>query len=268
MQNVVKQAYQAEVLLRKIQLQTVGTRYPHKDQFVLTAENIERHPENDLFSYTHRIDVVVKCENRIEAIKLNQAIKEYFAKDLMLPLEVGVFQKPFTKDNQKARKYFAHAMISAKDLLAQLPTLEKKKELKYSVGATPVESNTIVNGFDLTYAINAFTMEKTVYTIEDAKKQKREIEKDIYKLSLCTSSIFQDEDDEMSEELVNFEISCDTESEIIELATLFKKHIHNGIVFTCKGAFPRSQKDFYSIPLLKRGSELIEQFVKSEQKAS
>lgn len=105
--HFLKQAYQAEVLLRKPQIHSVGTRYPHKDHVVITTENIERSSKNPLFSIISLIDVVVKCENRTEAVKLNMALKEYFAKGMMLPLNVGVFQKPYTKQNERAMKYYA-----------------------------------------------------------------------------------------------------------------------------------------------------------------
>ena len=88
--HFIQQAYQAKVLLRKVQIHSVGTRYPFKDQVVLTTQNIERNATNAIYSSTHLIDVVVKCENRIEAIKLNQAIKEYLAKDMMLPLDANL----------------------------------------------------------------------------------------------------------------------------------------------------------------------------------
>jgi len=266
--QVLKQAYQAECLIRKSQLHTVGTRFPHKDHLVITAENIERQNDNDIFTNSYRIDVVVKCENRIEAIKLNQALKEYFSKDMMLPLHVGVFQKPFLKEGQKARKYFSNAFLSAKELLALLPKYEADKALKYVVGASPVESNVISNGFDLTYSIVDFTIDNVVYTIEDAKRQKRELNADIYKLVLSTSSVFEDDEGNQLDELIDFEIACDSESEIEELAHLIQKNKQNGVVFTCKGRFPRAQKDFFSIPLTKRASELIQSFAKPEKKAS
>jgi len=63
MQNVtyphfIQQAYQAKVLLRKVQIHSVGSRYPFKDQVVLTTQNIERNEANTIYSYTHLIDVV------------------------------------------------------------------------------------------------------------------------------------------------------------------------------------------------------------------
>lgn len=257
MQNVSKSAYQAEVLLRKIQLHTVGTRYPFKDQIVLTAENTMRHSDGDLFTYTHRIDVVVKCENRIEAIKLNQALKDYFSKDLMLPLNVGVFQKPFTKDNQKARKYFSYANVTAKELLEALPKLEKDKSLKYVLGASPVESNLLTNGFDLDYSLTDYTFEHTFFTLEDAKEMDIKLTKPIYKLTLYTSSIIQIDEDSLQEELINFEINGESESEVIALAKRLSELQKNGIAFTCKGAFPRQERDFYRVTLSKSVGELL-----------
>jgi len=171
--HFIQQAYQADVLLRKVLMSSVGSRYPHKDHVVITAENTYRHSENPLFSYSQRIDVVVHCENRIEAVKLNLALREYLAKDMMLPFHVGVFQKPFTKEGQKARKYFAYANIGAKELLESLPKLEKDKSLKFALGASPIESNVLVNGFDLTYTISDYDLEHTIFTIEDAKKAKK-----------------------------------------------------------------------------------------------
>lgn len=260
--QVLKQAYQAECLIRKSQLHTVGTRFPFKDHVVITAENIERQNDNDIFTNSYRIDVVVKCENNIEAKKLNVALRDYFAKDMMLPLHVGVFQKPFLKEGQKARKYFSYSSISAKELLALLPKYEADKALKYVVGASPVESNVISNGFDLTYSIVDYTMDSRVFTLEDAKKSRIEIKSDIYKLVLSTSSIFEDEEGNQLDELIDFEIACDSESEIEELALLIQKNKQNGVVFTCKGRFPTAQKDFFAVPLAKRASELIQSFSK------
>jgi len=147
-------------------MSSVGTRYPHKDQVEITVENTYQHSTNALYSFSHRIDVVVKCENRVEAVKLNTAIREYLVKNLMLPLHVGVFQKPITKDNQKVRKYFAYANINAKELLETLPKLEKDKSLKFVLGASPIESNVLANGFDL---------EHTFMSVEDAKKNKIDV---------------------------------------------------------------------------------------------
>ncbi len=156
--HYIQQAYQAKVLLRKIQIHSVGTRYPFKDQLVITTQNIECNPNNPIFSITHLIDVVVKCENRTEAVKLNNVLKEYLAKDKMLPLDIGVFQKPYTKENQSAQKYYAFSNSSAKELLELLPKYQDDKSLNYVVGATPVESNYIFNGFDLTYTLTNYTM--------------------------------------------------------------------------------------------------------------
>lgn len=271
MQNALTQAYQADVLIRKSLTCTVGTRYPFKDQVVLTCENIERQAD-DIFSYTHVIEVVVKCENHKEAGSLNLALREYLAKDMMLPLSVGVFQKPFTKENQKSRRYFAFANITPKDLMLELPKFEKDKSLKYALGASPIESNVVVNGFDLTYSVTKFSLDKTVYTIEDAKQQKREIKEDIYKLILATTSSFEYEDGSQAVELINFEIACESESQIIELAKVLQRNQNNGVIFTCKGKFPRAQKDYFVIPLSKKASDLLielntQPVVKSEPKA-
>jgi len=264
MQNVIKQAYQADVLLRKVQLHTVGSRYPFKDQVVITAENTMRHPENDLFTYSHRIDVVIKCENRTEAVKLNIAIKDYLSKDMMLPLHVGVFQKPYTKDNQKARKYFAYTTISSKELLASLPELQKNKDLKYALGASPIESNMLANGFDLTYAMTNYTLEHTF--LDDEKARELGINSSIYRLTLYTSSIIQLDDETMEEELINFEINGESESEVIALAQHLTKLQNNGVVFTCKGAFPKHERDFYRVKLDKSAGDLLKQFSKPEPK--
>ena len=255
--HFIQQAYQADVLIRKVLMSSVGSRYPHKDHVVITAENTYRHSENPLFSYSQRIDVVVHCENRIEAVKLNLALREYLAKDMMLPLSVGVFQKPFTKEGQKARKYFAYSNVNAKELLESLPKLEKDKSLKFSLGASPIESNVLVNGFDLTYTISDYDLEHTIFTIEDAKKQKREIAKDIYKLTLYTSTIFEVDADTVEEILINFEINGESASELDTLATKLTEMQNNGLVFTCKGQFPRAERDFYRVTLSKTASELI-----------
>ena len=257
--HFVQQAYQADVLLRRVLMCTVGSRYPHKDQVVITAENTYQHSENPLFTYSQRIDVVVKCENRIEAVKFNQALREYYTKDMMLPFHVGVFQKPFTKEGQKARKYFAYSNINAKELLEILPKLEKDKSLKFALGSSPVESNVLVNGFDLTYSISDFDLEHTIFTIEDAKKQKRELAKDIYKITLYTSTIFEVDDDTVDEVLINFEINGESASELDILANKLTELKNNGIVFTCKGQFPRAERDFYRVSLSKTAGELIAQ---------
>ncbi|AHJ12431.1 hypothetical protein [Sulfurospirillum multivorans] len=257
--HFVQQAYQADVLLRRVLLSSVGTRYPHKDQVVITAENTYQHPTNAIYSFSHRIDVVVKCENRIEAVKLNQAIREYLSKDMMLPLHVGVFQKPFTKDNQKARKYFAYSNTNAKELLETLPKLEKDKSLKFVLGSSPIESNVLANGFDLTYSISDFDLEHTIFTIEDAKKSKTEITKDIYKVTLYTSTIFEVDADTIEEVLINFEINGESASELDILANKLTELKNNGIVFTCKGQFPRAERDFYRVSLSKTAGELIAQ---------
>lgn len=262
MQNVTQQAYQAEVLLRKVQIVTVGTRNPFKDQVVLTTENILRHADNPLFTYSHRIDVVIKCENKLEAIKINKEIKEYFAKDMMLPLHVGVFQKPWTnqKEKQKSRKYYAFATINSKDVIAHLKECEKNKSNKYVLGASPVESNMLTNGFDLTYMIANFQMEHTFLTEIEGKL----LDKPIYRLSLSTVSIIENfeegKEDEATqeEELVLFQISGDSESEINSLAEkIAKLQFDKKEIFTCKGGFPKHEKDFYVVRLAKTASELL-----------
>ncbi|MBN1839674.1 MAG: hypothetical protein JW802_06490 [Campylobacterales bacterium] len=255
--HFIQQAYQADVIIRKVLMCSVGSRSPYKDQLVLTAENTMRHPENDLYTYSQRIDVVVKCENRIEAVKLNKALREYLAKDMMLPLNVGVFQKPFTKDNQKSRKYYAFANIGAKELLESLPKLEKDKTHKFVIGSSPVESNVLVNGFDLTYSVSDFDLEHTFMTIDDAKKNKIDLQRDIYKLTLYTSTLFEVDEDTINEVLINFEINGESESEINTLAEKLTQLQNNGIVFTCKGQFPRAERDFYRVSLSKTASELI-----------
>lgn len=178
--HFVQQAYQADVLLRRVLISSVGTRYPHKDQVEITVENTYQHSTNALYSFSHRIDVVVKCENRVEAVKLNTAIREYLVKNLMLPLHVGVFQKPFTKDTKKPVST-SLTPISTLKSLETLPKLEKDKSLKFVLGASPIESNVLANGFDL---------EHTFMSVKDAKKNKIDLQKDIYKLSLYTSTTF------------------------------------------------------------------------------
>lgn len=255
--HYLKQAYQAEVLLRKPQIHSVGSRYPHKDHVVITTENIERSPSNPLFSIISLIDVVVKCENRIEAIKLNNALKEYFAKNMMLPLRVGVFQKPYTKDRERAQKHYAFANISAKELLEELPKLEKNQDLKFVVGASPVESNYILNGFDLTYSLTEYTMQGSFMTLEQMKELNKNAERPSYKLKLCTTSFFEVNEDTSLDESVNFEISGESQSEIETLAEKIVKLKDNGIAFTCKGKFPQSQKDYYTVAITKKAGDLI-----------
>jgi len=265
MQTVLKQAYQAEVLLHKVHMITVGTRWPHKDHVVLTTENTYQHPDYELFTYTQRIDVVIPCENRLEAIKLNKALKEYLVvNEMMLPLHVGVFQKPYLKDNQKARKYYAYAIDNAKTFLNLLPELQKNKQNKYVVGATPVESNVIVNGFDLTYQIEDYRME---HFFMEKDFDDKPLDKPFYRLSLYTSSIFENEDIKskdkelvQTEELLIFHIKGDSESEIIALGTALAKQLREKKqVFTCKGAFPKKENDFYAVSLGKSASELLKQ---------
>lgn len=254
MQNVLKHAYQADVLLRKVLTHTVGSRFPFKDHVVLTAENSEPNAENPIFTSKQCIEVVIPCENRVEALKLNVALKEYLSKNLMLPLSVGVFQKPYLKDGQKAVKHFSFTNINAKTLLAELPKLEKEPKSKFVADGS--------NGFSLTYTITDFTFDKTAFTVEDAKKTNKNstLDKDIFKLKLSTTSAFEFEDGSQSVEIVEFEIACDSENEIDTLAKLMYDNQKNGVVFTCKGKFPVAQKDFYVIKLSKTGAELITQF--------
>lgn len=64
----------ADVLIRKSLLSTAGTRYPHKDQLVITAENTYKHPTNPLYTYSQRIDVVVKCEKPYRSGKAQSSV--------------------------------------------------------------------------------------------------------------------------------------------------------------------------------------------------
>ena len=257
--HFIQQAYQAKVLLRKIQIHSVGTRFPFKDQVVLTTQNIERNANNPLFSSTHLIDVVIKCENRIEAIKLNQELKTYLAKEMMLPLDIGVFQKPYTKENQSAQKYFAYSNINAKELLELLPKYLSDNALKYVLGASPVESNYLFNGFDLTYSLTNYTMEGSFLTLEQMKDFNKNATAPSYKLKLKTTSFVEMDADTQVDESVNFEISGESESEVNTLAEKIVQLQNNGIAFTCKGRFPRAQKDFFSVPLSKSASDLIKE---------
>jgi hypothetical protein len=245
---------------------TVGTRYPHKDQIVLTTENTYQHPEYEFSTYTQRIDVVIPSENRIEAMKTVKALKEYLIQnEMMLPLHVGVFQKPFLKDGQKARKHYAYTIDDEKTILNLLPELQKNKQNKYVVGATPVESNTIVNGFDLTYQIEDYRME---HLFMEKDFDGKPLETPYFRLSLYTSSIFENEDPKtkeitQSEELLVFHIKGDSESELIALAKkLQHQQQEKKTIFTCKGAFPKAERDFYSVNLSKSASELLESFNK------
>jgi hypothetical protein len=264
MQNVtyphfIQQAYLAKVLLRKVQIHSVGSRYPFKDQFVITTQNIERNSENALYSQTYLIDVVVKCENRLEAIKLNQAVKDYLSKDMMLLLDIGVFQKPYTKDNQTAQKYYAFSNISAKELLELLPKLQSDASLKYVVGASPIESNYIFNGFDLTYSLTNYVMDFTFRTLEQMKELNKDAKSPIYKLKLKTTSFIEIDENTQNDESVNFEISGESESEVNTLAEKIMQLQNNGITFTCKGRFPRAQKDFFTVPLSRSATDLIKE---------
>ena len=266
MQKVIKQGYQAEVLLRKVHMVTVGTRYPHKDQVVLTTENTYQHPDYEFSTYTQRIDVVIPSENRIEAMKTVKALKEYLQQhEMMLPLHVGVFQKPYLKDNQKARKHYAYTIDDSKTILNLLPELQKNKQNKFVVGATPVESNVIVNGFDLTYQVQDFRME---HLFMEKDFDGKPLDTPYYRLSLYTSSIFENEDPKdkeitQSEELLVFHIKGDSESELIALAKkLQHQQQEKKTIFTCKGAFPKAERDFYAVNLSKSASELLESFNK------
>ncbi len=260
MQKIIKQAYQAEVLLRKVQVLTIGSRFPYKDQVVLTTENTYQHPDFDLFTYTQRVDVIIPCENRNEATKLYIALKKYFNEDeMMLPLNVGVFQKPWTAQNQKSRKHYAYSIDNAKTLLNLIPELLKDKSLKYQVGHTNVESNFIENGFDLTYHIQDFSMEH-LFMVEDFDG--KPLDEPFYRLSLYTTSIFENEDPKtkditQSEEIVVFHIKGDSESEIIELAKIFYNLRRNNEIITDRGSFPKPEKDFYSVNLSKSANDFI-----------
>lgn len=257
--HFIQQAYQAKVLLRKVQIHSVGSRYPFKDQVILTTQNIERNVNNPLFSATHLIDVVIRCENRIEAIKLNQELKNYLTKEMMLPLDIGVFQKPYTKDNQSAQKYFAYSNINAKELLDSLPKYEKEGALKYVLGASPVESNYLFNGFDLTYTLTNYTMDGSFLSLEQMKEFNKNATSASYKLKLKTTSFIELDEDTQHDESVNFEISGESESEVNTLAEKIMQLQNNGIAFTCKGRFPRAQKDFFSVPLSKSAGDLIKE---------
>jgi len=262
--QVLKQAYQAEVLLREVQLVTVGTRYPFKDQVIITSENIYRHPDNDFFTYAQRIDVVIPAENRIEAVKLSLALREYFKKEKMLPLNVGVFQKPYLRDNQKARKYFSYSIDNAKSILSLLPEYQKDKKYDYAPGATQVESNIITNGYDLTYQIQNFTME---HLFMDTDFEGRPLDKPFYRLSLYTTSIFEKEDPKTkelleNEEIVLFHIKGDSESEILALAKKMNELQVKKQIINVKGSFPRPEKDYYSVNLSKSASSLLEKLNK------
>ncbi|MDX1809704.1 MAG: hypothetical protein R3331_09210 [Sulfurospirillaceae bacterium] len=269
MQNIIKQAYQAEVLIRKVEMCTVGTRYPFKDQVVITCENTYQVPDFDFFTYSQRIDICVLCENRIEALKLSRSLNDYFKQEYMLPLHVGVFQKPFTKDNQKSRKHFAYATVSAKDLLSYLPELLKDKKNAYVAGATNVESSSLFNGFDLTYQIADYRMEH-FFMEEDFDG--KPLDTPFYRLSLYTSTIIENIDDKtqdvtQNEELLVFEIMGESKSEIISLAQKLNQQLkEKKDIFTCKGAFPRLERDFYRVKLDKSASQLLELFNKTDIK--
>lgn len=255
--HFLKQAYQAEVLLRKPQIHSVGSRFPFKDHVVITAENIERSSNNPLYSITSLIDVVIKCENRIEAVKLNMALKEYFSKGMMLPLHVGVFQKPYLKEKQSAQKYYAFANINAKELLEELPKLEKNKDLKYVLGASPIESNYILNSFDLTYTLTDYTMQGSILSLEQMKEINKNATKPSYKLKLRTTSFFEVDEETALDESVNFEVSGESESEIELLAEKINTLKNNGVALVCSGKFPQAQKDYYTVAITKKAGDLI-----------
>jgi len=265
MQKAVKQAYQAEVLLRSTQMITVGTRYPFKDQVVITTENTYRHSERELFTYSHRIDIGIPCENKLEAMKLHKALREHFQdKKMMLPIHVGVFQKPRTYNNQKARKHQAHATIKGADLLLALPEFQKDKTLAHSIGSSPVESNVLVNGFDLTYMISEFTME---HLIMEEDFDGKPLDTPFYRLDLYTSSVFEDEDGLSNEELIVFSINGTSESEIMLLGEKIAKLQHDKKeILTCKGAFPREQRDYFQIRLADNAETFIKRLTPEQTK--
>ncbi|MBN2832427.1 MAG: hypothetical protein JXK50_07130, partial [Campylobacterales bacterium] len=68
---------------------------------------------------------------------------------------------------------------------------------------------------------------------------------------------FEVDEDTINEVLINFEINGESESEINTLAEKLTQLQNNGIVFTCKGQFPRAERDFYRVSLSKTASELI-----------
>jgi len=269
MQNILKQAYQAEVLIRECLISSVGTKYPFKDQVVITTENTYQVPDMEMFTYTHRIDICVKCENRLEAFKLDKDLKDYFKSDKMLPLHVGVFQKPYTKEGQKSRKHYAFSTISAKDLITALPEFKKDKKYDYAPGQTNVETLTLTNGFDLKYMIVDYTMEHLF--LEEINGQK--LDNPFYKLKLYTSSIIEDIDDKTQEsttkeELIIFEINGNSKTEILDLAKkLYELKKDKKGVFTCKGNFPKLERDFYTVRLDKNASQLFDLFAKTSKKA-
>ena len=92
------------------------------------------------------------------------------------------------------------------------------------------------------------------------------LETPFYRLSLYTSSIFENEDIKTketteSEELLVFHIKGDSESEIISLGTALAKQLREKKqAFTCKGSFPKKENDFYTVNLGKSASELLKQF--------
>lgn len=255
--HFIQQAYQAEVLLRKIKIHSVGSRYPHKDHLVITTQNIEKSPSNPLFSTTSLIDVIVKCENRNEAIMLNSALKDYLSKDMMLPLHVGVFQKPFTKDNQRSLKYYAFSNTTAKELLAELPRYIKMPSLQYVLGASPIESNYSFNGFDLTYSLTDYIMQGSFFSLEQMKEINKNMTKPSYKLKLRTTSFYEVDADTSLDESIDFEIVGESESEVNILAEKIVKLQDNGIPFVCKGRFPQAQKDYYTVSITKKAGDLI-----------
>ena len=273
MQNVLRQAYQADLLLRSAQLVTVG-KYPYKDnEVILTSENTYQDEKTEFFTYSRRIDVVIKCENRLKALELAKVLRTHFQSEFMLPLHVGVFQKPrsYGKNPPKSRKYFSYSTLSGNQVLNLIPELQKGNKYKYVIGASPIESNFITNGFDLTYQIDDFRLEHMFLETDNDDKP---LDKPMYRLSLYTVSIFEDEvkedEIEQTEEIVLFHIYGDSKSEIESLAQHLQKQKHEGKkIFTCKGGFPKKELDFYGVTLDKSASDLLVDFQKNiEAKAS
>ena len=270
MQTVIEQAYQAEVLLRSIQLVTVGTKYPFKDQVVVTTENTYQVPDMDLFTYTQRIDVVIPSDSKLEAFRLVKDLKTYFKSEKMLPLNVGVFQKPWLKENQKARKHFAYTIDNAGVYLKLLPELKKDKTLDFHLGSSPVESSCISNGFDLTYQVQNFRMEH-LFMSEDFDG--RPLDEPFYRLTLYTASIFENEDEKtkevtQTEELVLFHIKGESEKQIIDLANRFSVMSRSKEIISLKASFPKVERDFYSVNCSNSAFEILEKLKKSDKKAS
>jgi len=222
-----------------------------------------------MFTYSHRIDICIKCENRLEAFKLDKDLKDYFKGEKMLPLHVGVFQKPYTKEGQKSRKHYAFSTVSAKDLITALPEFKKDKKYDYAPGQTNVETLTLLNGFDLKYMVVDYTMEH-LFLEEIMGKP---LDTPFYKLKLYTSSIIEDIDDKTQEsttkeELIIFEINGDSKSQILDLAKkLYELKKDKKGLFTCKGNFPKLERDFYTVRLDKNAGQLLDLFSKTPKKA-